>query len=322
VTANSLYGQVGARTSAISFKEIAACTTACGRGLIYKSKEFAETNYEGCQTVYGDSVTGDTPLLLKDRDGKISIKTIENLSEEWVPYEAFKVNDTRIEKKQQARTSYQVWSDKGWTNIIRVIRHMTNKKIYRVNSSKGCIDVTEDHSLIDTKYNMIKPKDCHHDTNLLYSFPTEFPESHIDLPTETDTWLLGQFMAKKDENKEFTIPDVILNTPIQLRKSFINGYLGHKETDKKDHISIEYPNKIGASGLYYLCKSIGYDDLNIRYVENNYIITNNPDNDIRLTKNELSMTDQYVYDLETSLGRFQAGVGESIVSNTDSVEQE
>lgn len=55
VTANSLYGQVGARTSAISFKEIAACTTACGRDLIYKSKEFAETNYEGCQTVYGDT---------------------------------------------------------------------------------------------------------------------------------------------------------------------------------------------------------------------------------------------------------------------------
>ena len=55
VTANSLYGQVGARTSAIEFKDIAACTTSCGRSLIYKSKKFFEDNYMGATTIYGDT---------------------------------------------------------------------------------------------------------------------------------------------------------------------------------------------------------------------------------------------------------------------------
>lgn len=209
VTANSLYGQVGARTSAISFKEIAACTTACGRDLIYKSKEFAETNYEGCQTVYGDSVTGDTPLLLRDTlSGKITIKTIENIaSNNWNPYDAFKIENPSLTDKQQASTLYQVWTDNGWSNITRVIRHKTNKKIYRVNSYQGCVDVTEDHSLIDSKHEMVKPGHCKSlkyfkedgdedsskgnkitdVTDLLYSFPDSFIEDTNVMVPEVGT---------------------------------------------------------------------------------------------------------------------------------------
>jgi DNA polymerase delta subunit 1 len=55
ITANSLYGQVGARTSAIYFKDIAACTTATGRKLIYFTKNFFESNYPGARAVYGDT---------------------------------------------------------------------------------------------------------------------------------------------------------------------------------------------------------------------------------------------------------------------------
>ena len=55
ITANSLYGQVGARTSPIHLKDIAACTTATGRNLIMKAKEFIEQNFEGAHVVYGDT---------------------------------------------------------------------------------------------------------------------------------------------------------------------------------------------------------------------------------------------------------------------------
>lgn len=55
VTANSVYGQIGAPTSSVFLKDIAACTTACGRGLIYKSKNFFEEHYEGAKTIYGDT---------------------------------------------------------------------------------------------------------------------------------------------------------------------------------------------------------------------------------------------------------------------------
>ena len=54
ITANSLYGQTGAKTSPIYMKSIAACTTATGRNMIMKAKEFVEKNYNA-DVIYGDT---------------------------------------------------------------------------------------------------------------------------------------------------------------------------------------------------------------------------------------------------------------------------
>lgn len=54
VTANSLYGQMGAKTSQIYLKDIAACTTATGRNMIMMAKGFLETKY-GARVIYGDT---------------------------------------------------------------------------------------------------------------------------------------------------------------------------------------------------------------------------------------------------------------------------
>lgn len=54
VTANSLYGQIGSRTSPIYWKDIAACTTATGREMIMTAKNFVETQY-GAEVIYGDT---------------------------------------------------------------------------------------------------------------------------------------------------------------------------------------------------------------------------------------------------------------------------
>jgi DNA polymerase elongation subunit (family B) len=54
VTANSLYGQVGARTSPIYLKELAASTTATGRNLIMTAKKFMEEKYDS-EIIYGDT---------------------------------------------------------------------------------------------------------------------------------------------------------------------------------------------------------------------------------------------------------------------------
>jgi DNA polymerase elongation subunit (family B) len=53
VTANSLYGQIGSRTSPIFWKDIAACTTATGREMIMLAKDFVEERY-GAKVIYGD----------------------------------------------------------------------------------------------------------------------------------------------------------------------------------------------------------------------------------------------------------------------------
>lgn len=55
ITANSLYGQIGARTSPIYLKELAACTTAVGRSMIMKAKAYIETNYPDAKIIYGDT---------------------------------------------------------------------------------------------------------------------------------------------------------------------------------------------------------------------------------------------------------------------------
>tara|TARA_A100001037_G_scaffold6017_1_gene5985 strand:- start:3932 stop:7768 length:3837 start_codon:yes stop_codon:yes gene_type:complete len=60
ITANSVYGQMGAKTSSIFFKKIAACTTSIGRERIYDARdgvvEWAEINgYNKPEVVYGDT---------------------------------------------------------------------------------------------------------------------------------------------------------------------------------------------------------------------------------------------------------------------------
>ena len=70
ITANSLYGQIGARTSSIYLKEIAACTTATGREMIMLAKKFVEENYNA-DVIYGDTDSIFCKFPLKDGSGNI-----------------------------------------------------------------------------------------------------------------------------------------------------------------------------------------------------------------------------------------------------------
>jgi len=59
LTANSLYGQCGAKTSTFYEKDIAACTTAIGRMLLIYAKRIIEETYGNkiCETKYGKVVS-------------------------------------------------------------------------------------------------------------------------------------------------------------------------------------------------------------------------------------------------------------------------
>ena len=54
VTANSLYGQLGAPTSPVFLPDLAAATTAVGRRMLQKLKSFAEEE-RGAKVIYGDT---------------------------------------------------------------------------------------------------------------------------------------------------------------------------------------------------------------------------------------------------------------------------
>jgi hypothetical protein len=105
-----------------------------------------------------------------------------------------------------------------------------------------------------------------------------------------------------------------------------------KEVDgcRKDKETIgctRFDNKgdIGSAGLYYLMKKLGYNiSLNTRSDKQNILrmtITNKTQRKInnQIKKIEYIEHNDYVYDIETNIGRFGAGVGDIIISNTDSI---
>ena len=78
LTANSLYGASGAKTSSFCDIDVAASTTATGRKLLTSARDYIEREYKNrdmetkygvvktnAEYIYGDSVTPDTPLLLE-----------------------------------------------------------------------------------------------------------------------------------------------------------------------------------------------------------------------------------------------------------------
>ena len=191
ITANSLYGQIGARTSAIYLKDIAACTTSTGREMIMLAKKFVEDNYNA-DVIYGDSVMPYTPIIYMKNE-MIYINTFDKLEGEWFEYKRFKVNDNdRYDKEQFIPSNMKVWTHKGWSFIRRIIRHKTVKKIYRIITNDSIVDVTEDHSLLDKNVNIIKPDECKIGTELLHSSPYIYNEYMDD--DLKQAYIYGVFM--------------------------------------------------------------------------------------------------------------------------------
>jgi hypothetical protein len=312
ITANSLYGQVGAPTSPIYFKELASSTTATGRKMLQIAKDSAESKYPGAVAVYGDSVTGDTPLLLRNKNGSVIIKTIEQLSQEWSAYDGFKAGESNRREKQQAPCDLEIWVKDKWAIIHRVIRHKTQKRIYRVNTHQGCVDVTEDHSLINQCGEIIKAGECiTGETALMHGFPVDFPqkENRVLIPIN---W-----------NYSSPIPESILNSHFEIRKTFFKVVCKYN----LENFEIKVRGKIAAQGIFYIAKSIGCselsvgvstDDPNIYYIRKGFS-AGNPNIIKNIIDLGLCSDEIYVYDIETSVGLFNSGVGSIVVKNTDSV---
>jgi len=145
-------------------------------GKVYK--DLSELRYGRIMIMCdADSVTGDTPLLLRNPiTNMIEIKTIEDLTETWSS------NDNN---KEYGMTDYEVWTDTAWTKIKHVMRHKVDKEIYRVLTHTGIVDVTEDHSLLDKNAEKISPKDIKVNGELLHNFPI-FEENKVSIPDNLD----------------------------------------------------------------------------------------------------------------------------------------
>lgn len=209
LTGNSLYGQLGSSTFKIRLQALAASVTAYGRKQILYAKAAIEkfygpeANNPKCaarcmaKVVYGDSVTGDTPLVLRnDATGALFIKRMDELrpENEWTSY-----HDT---KDAISLEGISVWTERGFTPIRKIIRHKLHKdkKLFRINTHTGVVDVTEDHSLVLKDGKEAKPCDVAIGTELLHN-DTLFQEFNTvsgGTPctiTEDEAFVMGFFVA-------------------------------------------------------------------------------------------------------------------------------
>jgi len=321
VTCNSLYGQVGASTSPICFKELAASTTATGRKMVTTARDATLGTFVGAKLTYGDSVLGDTPLIVR-KNGFISVVAISELNDdEWVSYEEFKPFDTNRKEKEQTRAFYEIWTSNGWAKINRVIRHKTLKKLYRVTTESGYVEVTEDHSLLDNEKKIIKPLDCRVGQKLLSGFPSF---SEIDTSYKREN-VIASYQIREYINDIFAesflyfVPHDILNGSYTVKKLFLEMFFA------KDIEEIKAINwkKVMLQGLYWLLMTTNSME-EFSAIKINYLFGINDIFNGKCVVNEIKYLreteeDEYVYDIETVTGNFHAGVGNIIVKNTDSV---
>lgn len=264
-----------------------------------------------------DSVTGDTPLLLM-YNGVYEIRTIDSLSDNWL----------NINGKEYGLTNYYVWTDKGWTQIQYVMRHRVSKRIYRVITSSGIVDVTEDHSLLNEYGEKIKPTECHIGQKLLHNFPN-FSEEYINTISHVsmNSILSGDKAYSMGINCDNRITDSIINSSKRIQKRFLQGYCHNNGIDMLKPMYFPIKDKFSTQILYLLCKGLDYE-VSIVYnsefgeyclfVTNKHAFDSNDDNNNKIIEIvDLGITDAYVYDLETENHHFQAGIGSMIVHNTD-----
>ena len=190
VSANSIYGFTGAKLGPMTCVPIAQVTTCIGREMIEHTKKCAEDWYGG-NVVYGDSVTGDTAMVVR-RGGTMQLCRMEDLvadESQWYQYhhgkEAANVPDL------------EVLDEVGWTTVNRVIRHIVTKPLYRVLSHTGVVDCTEDHGLLRANGSKVAPGELNVGDRLLH-IPKDtwenMPIQHTDI-TAVEAEAMGMFAA-------------------------------------------------------------------------------------------------------------------------------
>lgn len=270
--------------------------------------------------IYGDSVIGSTPLVLRNSSGETVIKTIESLCGKWQDYIYGPTN-----KLQDTNVNYEVWTDQGWSKIKRVIKHKTSKKIYEVFTSNSCVTVTEDHSLLNRESTKIKPSECNIGTELLMSYPeTKFMElTNMNISLSKwihnknefvfDTQLEAQefyHVMKRFNIKSNGIALKKIDDKYVLYQCYIPDYIIGDEISKS--IPMEPDVECGNQSIVPIDPKTCVE---FKLIDRNPIIENKI---VKITE-ILYSGEIDVYDLETENHHFQAGIGEIIVHNTDSV---
>lgn len=288
---NTFYGEMGNKNSPLFQLPLAGGVTSAGQYNLLLIKKYVEDL--GHKVYYGDSVIGETPILIRYNKKHIELMNIKDfcwnnsttqISESYSKYYIYKSNDKEyIKPNIFLKHKLEVYTENGWTKIKKVIRHKTNKKLYRITTINSVIVVTEDHSLLNDKKEKIKPEECSKETKLL----------------TWDNINLSQYTFKLDYSLEYYLNMDYIYCYTQLKAQTF--YLYFKQLGF--NVLIDTFSELKQSCVYRLkvIKERIFDGNIIQNIE------------------FLGYSNDYVYDLETSSHHFAAGVGNLVVHNTDSL---
>jgi DNA polymerase elongation subunit (family B) len=196
---NTAYGETGNSLSPFFIKQVAGAITTYGQKNLKFIKGYVES--KGWDVKYGDSVTADTPILVRFPDKCIAYRSIDELSNGKWNIKIYKnPNGSKTIKyeSQPFVAGLEVWSDNGWTKIQNIIRHYVGKRIFRVLTHTGCVDVTEDHSLLNSEGVKVKPGELSIGYPLMHAnLPLPDPENPLwnTIPKKL-AWIYGFFYAE------------------------------------------------------------------------------------------------------------------------------
>jgi len=143
VLANSVYGVVGARTFRLYKRQCAEFVTSTGREVGYYL-HYCLKKYNK-NTIYGDSVTGDSLINVYDIDRNETQKQIQDL---FTDVSFIRNGKEYCSLKSTWVKSFSKSKSIDYDLVEYVMRHKVNKAIYQVILVNGfSINVTEDHSV-------------------------------------------------------------------------------------------------------------------------------------------------------------------------------
>ena len=329
ITANSLYGQLGASTSPIVSKNIAACITASGREMLLFAKKYVEELLpwiinglkEANKNKNEDVINFIVNKEVKNKNSKFidklnyycsniidnyTIQPVVRYGDSVTSYTPIyiKVNN-QIEIVTIEELGYK-YGNNNWLSFDNI--NKKDKEFCELYNIESWSDIGW------TKiYRVIRHKLC--SNKKIMRIRTN--HSLVDV---TDDHSLLSYNKQIISPKNLTINSYLCHN--LLDKLAINNKINHIDNIEFENMidNIEFENMIDAACYINYLNSIKYYKYNIFY-RNNIIIINCVDvqDSCKLRSIEEISYSGYVYDLTTENNHFAAGVGNLIVHNTDSV---
>lgn len=279
---NTFYGELGNQRSPLFTLPLAGGITSAGKTNLQMIYDYVSN--QKCKVYYGDSVTGDTPIIIRENN-ITKLLTISELG--WDKYTIDTYNSKEIIQSNNFDNDIiEVLTENGWTRIKKMIRHYTDKQLYKVITNSGLVIVTEDHSLLNTNKEKIEPHMCNIGTELLHW-------DNDSLNTE-DLESLNMRSIRYTEIHDNSYYHVSCSSQLIAQQYYLNTLL--------------YPN---------LDCHIENDGITYSVIFTKKDTSKNKNKIISIEK--VRKTSGYVYDLETETHHFAAGIGKLVVHNTDSL---